>query len=318
MIPLNEKINVVSVVGPTASGKTKLAVELAKQFDGEVVSADSMQIYQGMQIATAKPDETEKQGIPHHLMNFLSPDKTYSVAMFVEDAKRCIAEIAARGKLPILCGGTGLYVDSLLNNIQFFGEGRDDAYTKTLQKQFEQDGIESLLESLAKVDPPSYERLKEERNPKRVIRALEFFHSTGKNITEQNERSRSSPSPYRVVKIGLNFTDREKLYDRINRRVDVMLERGLLAEAKSFLQTNIGDTAVKAIGYKELAPYFRGEASLEECIEKLKQETRRYAKRQLTWFKRDKEIHWLYVDEERNFDTLLEKAVLLIKGRFYG
>ena len=284
---MSEKQKIISVVGPTASGKTSLAVELAKIFDGEVISADSMQIYQGMQIATAKPDKAEMQGIPHHLMDFLPPDKSYSVAMFTDDAKRCITDISSRGKLPILAGGTGLYVDSLLRNIKFSEEERDEKLSRELWQKYEEEGIDSLLQKLSAIDPPSYERLKEGRNPKRIVRAIEFFYTTGKTITEQNEMSRLEESPYDAIKIGLGFLDREKLYERINLRVDLML-------------------------------YFEGEQSLEECIEKLKRETRRYAKRQLTWFKRDKEINWLYVDEEPNFEALLDKAVQIIKGRLYG
>ncbi len=297
---MSEKQKIISVVGPTASGKTSLAVELAKIFDGEVISADSMQIYQGMKIATAKPDKAEMQGIPHHLMDFLPPDKSYSVAMFTDDAKRCITDISSRGKLPILAGGTGLYVDSLLRNIKFSEEERDEKLSRELWQKYEEEGIDSLLQKLSAIDPPSYERLKEGRNPKRIIRAIEFFYTTGKTIT------------------GLGFLDREKLYERINLRVDLMLRNGLLEEARQVLGSELSQTSVKAIGYKELMPYFEGEQSLEECIEKLKRETRRYAKRQLTWFKRDKEINWLYVDEEPNFEALLDKAVQIIKGRLYG
>ena len=287
---MSEKQKIISVVGPTASGKTRLAVELAKIFDGEVISADSMQIYQGMKIATAKPDKAEMQGIPHHLMDFLPSDKSYSVAMFTDDAKRCITDISSRGKLPILAGGTGLYVDSLLRNIKFSEEERDEKLSRELWQKYEEEGIDSLLQKLSVIDPPSYERLKEGRNPKRIIRAIEFFYTTGKTIT----------------------------YERINLRVDLMLRNGLLEEARQVLGSELSQTSVKAIGYKELMPYFEGEQSLEECIEKLKRETRRYAKRQLTWFKRDKEINWLYVDEEPNFEALLDKAVQIIKGRLYG
>nr|WP_316611666.1 tRNA (adenosine(37)-N6)-dimethylallyltransferase MiaA [uncultured Ruminococcus sp.] len=286
---MSEKQKIISVVGPTASGKTRLAVELAKIFDGEVISADSMQIYQGMKIATAKPDKAEMQGIPHHLMDFL-----------------------------ILAGGTGLYVDSLLRNIKFSEEERDEKLSRELWQKYEEEGIDSLLQKLSVIDLPSYERLKEGRNPKRIIRAIEFYYTTGKTITEQNEMSRLEESPYDAIKIGLGFLDRGKLYERINLRVDLMLRNGLLEEARQVLGSELSQTSVKAIGYKELMPYFEGEQSLEECIEKLKRETRRYAKRQLTWFKRDKEINWLYVEEEPNFEALLDKAVQIIKGRLYG
>lgn len=316
---MNQPIQVISVVGPTASGKTRLAVELAKHFNGEIISADSMQIYQGMAIATAKPTQEEMQGIPHHLIDFLPPDQTYSVALFVRDAARCIKEITARGRLPIIAGGTGLYVDSLLDHVQFSEEQRDEAYAAQLRAELLQNGVEPLLQRLWEVDAASARRLSAEKNPKRIIRALEFYHTTGTTITEQLAQSRQTPSPYRAVKLGLNFKDREKLYDRINRRVDQMLAQGLIEEAQRVLASPLSCTSVMAIGYKELMPYFQNEATLEECIEKLKRETRRYAKRQLTWFRRDKEIHWLYADEHDSFGELYAAAVQTInEGLVYG
>lgn len=316
---MNQPIQVISVVGPTASGKTRLAVELAKHFNGEIISADSMQIYQGMAIATAKPTQEEMQGIPHHLIDFLPPDQTYSVALFVRDAARCIQDITARGRLPIIAGGTGLYVDSLLNHVQFREEQRDEAYAAQLRAELLQNGVEPLLQRLWEVDAASARRLSAEKNPKRIIRALEFYHTTGTTITEQLAQSRQTPSPYRAVKLGLNFKDREKLYDRINRRVDQMLAQGLIEEAQRVLASPLSCTSVMAIGYKELMPYFQNEATLEECIEKLKRETRRYAKRQLTWFRRDKEIHWLYADEYDSFEELYAAAVQTInEGLVYG
>ena len=316
---MNNPIQVISIVGPTASGKTKLSVALAKHYDGEIISADSMQIYKDMAIATAKPDTEEKQGIPHHLMDFLPTDQTYSVAMFVRDASRCIEDISGRGKLPVLVGGTGLYVDSLLNNFQFNDEERDEAFSAQLREEYRANGVEPLLRQLREVDAASAERLSAEKNPKRIIRALEFYHTTGTSITEQIKASRLVPSPYRAVKIGLNYRDRQKLYDRINRRVDIMLERGLPEEAREVLSSPLSQTAVMAIGYKELSPYIRGEEPLEACVEKLKRETRRYAKRQLTWFRRDKDIHWLYADEYDSFEELFAAAVQTIdKGLVYG
>ena len=316
---MNQPIQVISVVGPTASGKTRLAVELAKHFNGEIISADSMQIYQGMAIATAKPTQEEMQGIPHHLIDFLPPDQTYSVALFVRDAARCIEDITARGRLPIIAGGTGLYVDSLLDHVQFSEEQRDEAYAAQLRAELLQNGVEPLLQRLWEVDAASARRLSAEKNPKRIIRALEFYHTTGTTITEQLAQSRQTPSPYRAVKLGLNYKDREKLYDRINRRVDQMLAQGLIEEAQRVLASPLSCTSVMAIGYKELMPYFQNEATLEECIEKLKRETRRYAKRQLTWFRRDKEIHWLYADEYDSFEELYAAAVQTInEGLVYG
>lgn len=310
---LENPIKVVSIVGPTASGKTKLAVKLAQKFNGEIVSADSMQIYKGMQIATAKPTIEETQGVMHHLIDFVSPDETYSVAMFVKDASKCIADINSIGKLPFIVGGTGLYVDSLLNNITFSDEQRDEKLSLELYKIYEEQGIDTLLKMLSEFDMDSANRLKAERNPKRIIRAIEFYKTTGITITEQNEKSKLVKSPYSPIKIGLNFKDRAKLYERVNKRVDLMLENGLLDEAKDVLANKLSFTSVKAIGYKELLPYFNGEKTLDECVEKLKMETRRYAKRQITWFKGDLDINWLYADEYNSFEELLAQAVEIIK-----
>ena len=309
---LENSIKIISIVGPTASGKTKLAVKLAQRFNGEIVSSDSMQIYKGMQIATAKPTVDETEGIKHHLIDFVSPDETYSVAMFVKDASRCIADINSRGKLPFIVGGTGLYVDSLLNNITFSEEQRDEKLSLELYKIYEEQGIDKLLEMLSEFDIDSANRLKAERNPKRIIRAIEFYKTTGITITEQNEKSKLVKSPYNPIKIGINFKDRAKLYERINKRVDLMLENGLVDEAKDVLSNKLSFTSVKAIGYKELKPYFNGEKTLDECVEKLKMETRRYAKRQITWFKRDLDINWLYADEYNSFEELLAHAVEII------
>lgn len=309
---LENSIKVISIVGPTASGKTKLAVKLARRFNGEIVSADSMQIYKGMQIATAKPTADETEGIKHHLIDFVSPNEIYSVAMFVKDASRCIADINSRGKLPFIVGGTGLYVDSLLNNITFRDEQRDEKLSLELYKIYEEQGIDKLLEMLSEFDIDSANRLKAERNPKRIIRAIEFYKTTGITITEQNEKSKLVKSPFNPIKIGINYKDRAKLYERINKRVDLMLENGLLDEAKDVLSNKLSFTSVKAIGYKELIPYFNGEKTLDECVEKLKMETRRYAKRQITWFKRDLDINWLYADEYNSFEELLAHAVEII------
>ncbi|SCX85389.1 tRNA dimethylallyltransferase [Ruminococcus sp. YE282] len=318
MIFLDNSINLISVIGPTASGKTGLAVELAKHFNGEVVSADSMQIYKGMQIATAKPTIQEMQGIKHHLIDFLQPDQTYSVAMYVNDAKKCINDIHSRGKLPFVVGGTGLYVDSLLNNVKFSEEERDRKICDELNEIYKTQGVDALLDILSEFDDKSAHRLKAEKNPKRIIRAIEFYKTTGKTITEQIEKSKLEPSPYNTIKLGLNFKDRQVLYDRINKRVDLMLDNGLLDEAKKVLSNDLSQTSVKAIGYKELIPYFNCEKALEDCVENLKRETRRYAKRQITWFKRDKEINWLYVDELSPDDLLSNAIEIISKGHLYG
>ena len=315
---MDNSINLISVIGPTASGKTGLAVELAKHFNGEVVSADSMQIYKGMQIATAKPTIQEMQGIKHHLIDFLQPDQTYSVAMYVNDAKKCINDIHSRGKLPFVVGGTGLYVDSLLNNVKFSEEERDRKICDELNEIYKTQGVDALLDILSEFDDKSAHRLKAEKNPKRIIRAIEFYKTTGKTITEQIEKSKLEPSPYNTIKLGLNFKDRQVLYDRINKRVDLMLDNGLLDEAKKVLSNDLSQTSVKAIGYKELIPYFNCEKALEDCVENLKRETRRYVKRQITWFKRDKEINWLYVDELSPDDLLSNAIEIISKGHLYG
>lgn len=310
---MNNLIKVVSIVGPTASGKTRLSVELAKRYNGEIISADSMQIYKDMQIATAKPTVEEMGNVKHHLMDFLPPDKTYSVANFVSDASKCIADIVSRNKLPFIVGGTGLYVDSLLNNIAFNEEKRDEQLCEELMKIYADEGADKLLEMLSQFDADSAKRLSEQKNVKRIIRAIEFYKTTGVTITEQNEKSKAQKSPYNATKIGLNCRNRQILYDRINLRVDSMMEQGLLEETQKVLSSKLSFTSIKAIGYKELAPYFKNEKSLDECVEKLKQETRRYAKRQITWFKRDEQINWLYLDDYSSFEDLLSDAISIME-----
>lgn len=309
---LNNPIKLISVVGPTASGKTALAVELAKHYNGEIISADSMQIYKGMSIATAKPDYEEMQGILHHMMDFLPSDKSYSVADFVCDSASCIEKIVNKGKLPIIAGGTGLYVDSLLNGISFEKQERNEELCNELFALFEKNGVEYLLNMLSEFDPESAQNLQEQRNVKRIIRAIEFYKTSGMTISEHNRNSKLNKSPYKPIKIGLKYEDRQKLYERINRRVDIMLEKGLVEEAKEVLSKNLSSTSKMAIGYKELIPYFSGERTLEECVEVLKRETRRYAKRQLTWFNRDKDINWILVDKFDSFNDVLEYAISII------
>ena len=312
MIFLSKPIKLISVVGPTASGKTALAVELAKHYNGEIISADSMQIYKGMSIATAKPTDEEKQGIPHHLMDFLPSDKTYSVADFADEAGRCIEDIVSRGKMPIIAGGTGLYVDSLLNGVSFEKQERNEEISNELFALYQQNGIDYLLNLLGEFDGESAENLREQRNVKRIIRAIEFYKTSGITISEHNRNSKLQGSPYSPIKIGLKFENRQKLYDRINLRVDIMLENGLVDEAREVLSSSLSSTSKMAIGYKELIPYFSGERSLDECVEILKRETRRYAKRQLTWFNRDKNINWILVDKFKCFDDILNYAETII------
>lgn len=301
-----EKIPVLAVAGPTASGKTALAVALAKELDGEVVSADSMQVYGEMQIGTARPNEEEMEGVPHHMLGFLPPAESFSVADYVERAASCIREIHARGKLPIVAGGTGLYIRSLLRGIRFSQMPEDEALRRELEAQSEQDPV-ALWETLRELDPEAAAAI-HPNNRKRVIRAVEVCRVTGVPFSVQSKQAAEGDSPYRYALVCLGFHDRQKLYDRINRRVDVMMEQGLLEEAESFLKSHPGGTAVQAIGYKELAPYFRKECPLETAVENIRRETRRYAKRQLTWFRREEEAHWLYVDELGGLTRLVEQA----------
>ena len=308
--------NIVAVIGPTASGKTALSVELAKRFSGEIISADSMQIYKTMDIATAKPTEEEKQGIEHHLMDFLDPSEEFSVARFCELAKSEITTIAARDHLPIVTGGTGLYVDALLGDMQFEESEIDPVLRTTITAEVEERGIDKTLDYIRTFDPASAERLSVGRNPKRLIRCIEVYLSTGMTQTQLNEKQRSSGTPYHALKLGLTARDREVLYERINRRVDVMMENGLLEEARQFYHRQSGDTASAAIGYKELLPYLGGELDLDICVANLKRATRRYAKRQMTWFKRDASIRWFNIDE-LSFDDILSEATAIIKKEFH-
>lgn len=311
---MGEKINVVAVAGPTASGKTALAASLAKKFGSEVISADSMQIYKGMDIGTAKPTADEMMGVPHHLLGFAEPDEKFSVASFKDMAGKCIAEIASKGKLPFIAGGTGLYIDSLLQNIEFTPAETDFEMRKRLFEKAEKEGVQSLLEELRAVDPKSAEVL-HENDLNRIVRALEIYKLTGITATRQKELSRINETPYNSVYIGLDARDRNYLYERINLRVDIMMKKGLLEEAERYWKGNPQGTSVQAIGYKELKPYLDGEKSLSECVELLKRSTRRYAKRQLTWFRRNKEMHWLYIDENTP-EELIEKASDIINRSF--
>ncbi len=300
---MTDKIRVIAIVGPTASGKTALGAEIAEEFSGEVVSADSMQIYKGMDIATAKPTKEEMRGIPHHLIGFLDRNVSFSVADYVELAGYVIGDISERKKLPVIVGGTGLYVSSLLDNIKFADIKSDAGLRKKLEDEAERLGNSYLFEKLEKVDPESAAEL-HPNNLVRVIRALEVYELTGKKLSLFKAESRLEESPYDPVMIGLDYNDRQILYDRINKRVDIMVKNGLVEEAQSIFDSCNMKTAGNAIGYKELIPYFKKEKSLEECISKIKQETRRYAKRQLTWFRKNAKINWLKLDEFDNKEKI--------------
>lgn len=311
------KIPLIAIVGPTASGKTSLAVEICKYYGAEAVSCDSMQIYKGMDIATAKPTVDEMQGVRHHLIGFLSPDEPFSVAKYCEMAKNAVNDITERNKRAVLVGGTGLYYSSLVDNIEFLPEETDFEYREMLKRKAEREGAQVLIDELAAVDPLTASKL-HINNLGRVIRALEIYHTTGKTISMQNEQSKKTPSPFEAVSICLDSRNRNFLYERINRRVDLMLKAGLLDEAKAFLDSPLGRTAKQAIGYKELYPYFAREKTLDECIENLKMQTRRYAKRQLTWFRRCDKMNFIYIDDYSSGDELLKAACDIIERSAFG
>lgn len=316
---------IVAIVGPTASGKSALAVELAKRLGGEIVSCDSMQIYKYFDIGTAKPTAEEMCGIPHHMIDVVDPNKVdaYSCAEFVRDAKIIIDDILSRGKLPILCGGTGLYVDSIISATEFSVSENDPDYRRRLFELAEKYGNEHVYKLLKSVDPESAAAT-HPNNLKRVIRALEIYNASGITKSEWDKRSHEKPSEYDAAFIGLSFTDREKLYERINLRVDIMLENGLLDEVRGLMDAGTlrrGTTAAQAIGYKELIGYFDGNTDLDDAVEAIKRESRRYAKRQLTWFKRNPDIHWIYPDviqsDNDRFKIIVNNAIeYLTKYKF--
>lgn len=305
---------VIVICGPTASGKTALAVELAKIYGGEVISADSMQIYTDMDIASAKPTPEEQQGVPHHLVGFLDPAESFSVADYVRLCDECVRDILSRGKTPIICGGTGLYISSFVDNLTFDDSGMDFAFREEMRNFAEERGNAALLEKLRAVDPETASAL-HENNVGRIIRALEVYHTTGHTISQAKAMSRENPSPYEFVTVTLDFENRETLHERINGRVDDMVRRGLVEEARLCFEQPNRPTAAQAIGCKELYPYFRGERSLEDCIEELKLRTRQYAKRQLTWFRRDKRNLMLKIGENDQISDVVRKARALIEGK---
>ncbi|MBR5774355.1 MAG: tRNA (adenosine(37)-N6)-dimethylallyltransferase MiaA [Clostridia bacterium] len=310
----DNKIPLLVIVGATASGKTSLGVGMAKSFDGEVISADSMQIYKGMGVATAVPTAQEMEGVPHHLVDFLDVSEPFSVARYVELAGECIRDVHSRGKLPIIVGGTGLYINSLVDNIEFVDCGGDEQYRAQLKLRAEAEGAQSLLDELMLIDKETASKL-HPNNLGRIIRALELYKATGITMSEQVERSRRNPSPYAPVIIGIDYLDRANLYDRINRRVDIMIQNGLIEEAERMLG-RAEKTSAQAIGHKELQPYFDGTSTLEQAVENLKMQTRRYAKRQLTWFRRDGRINWIYADDAGVSETVLERARrIYLEGR---
>ncbi len=298
-----EKMPLVVLFGPTASGKTSLAVQMAKQIDGEVVTADSMQVYKHMNIGTAKPTIGEMEGVPHHLIDIVEPDENYSLSQYAEAAHKCIREVVSRGKTPILAGGTGLYIDTVVQNISLSEEVRDETYRKELLAFSEKNGNEKLMEQLRKVDAESAERL-HLNDTKRIVRALEVFKATGIPQSEHIRRSKDKESPYDAHKFCIMPSNREKLYARINLRVDLMFEAGLLDEVKALYDRGIDErfTSMQGIGYKEVLEYFRGNCDLECAKENIKQSTRRYAKRQVSWFKREENTIVLPMEYEKNLE----------------
>ena len=304
--------NIICVAGPTASGKTALAVELAKEFNGEVVSCDSMYVYKRMNIGTAKPTVEEMQGIVHHMIDVAEPDEDFSVSKYCQMAAPIIDDIVARGKTAIIAGGTGLYMDSLIKGNDF-ADFPSTGYRETLERRVEEEGVAPLLEQLYQVDPESAEHSL--NNPRRIIRALEVYYETGMTITEHNRRTQEFPPRYEPLWLGLDFTERSELYRRINLRVGIMLEMGLIREIQELLASGIPPkcTAMQAIGYKEFIAALNGECTIEEAADQVRMFSRRYGKRQLTWFRRNKNIHWITREGHESSEEILAQARQIIR-----
>lgn len=309
LIKMDQKQKILAVVGPTASGKSALALELAKRLDGEIICCDSMQIYKQMNIGTAKPTSEEMAQLPHHLFDFVSPRESFSCADYVDLAEKTVDDILSRGKLPVFCGGTGLYLDRFLNSTDFEETEINEEYRKEMGDYAREHGNEALHQLLCQVDPESAQSI-HPNNVKRVIRALEIFNGTGRKKSELDRESRTKEAKYEAIQIGLRYVDREKLYERINLRVDKMLEAGLLDETCNLervgaFESNL--TAAQAIGYKELLTFIRGEKSYEEAVEDLKRATRRYSKRQMTWFSSHGKVFWIDADGKMP-DQIVDEA----------
>lgn len=302
-----EKEKVIVICGPTASGKTAMSIELAKKINGEIVSCDSMQIYKEMDIGTAKPTREEMQGIKHYMIDIISPDQRYSVADYKRDAKTAIREILKKGKTPIVVGGTGLYVDSLIYEIEYQDIKFDEEYRKELEKQAREKGLNTLYEEAKKIDPEAILKISP-NDQKRILRILEIYHATGMTKTEQEKKSREKEPEFDYKVYALNMP-REKLYERINLRVDLMIKQGLIKEVEEiYHKYSEFPTAMQGLGYKEVVEYLKGNLTKEEMIEKIKQETRRYAKRQMTWFRKNKQTIWLDTENtlQNNLQIILE------------
>lgn len=302
-----KKPKVIVIAGPTASGKTALSIELAKKIEGEIISSDSMQIYQDMNIGTAKVTKEEMQGIKHYLIDFVSPDKRYSVSDFKTDSQNAISDILKKGKIPIVAGGTGLYVDSLIYGIEYPVMELDETYREELMKQAKTpEGLQNLYEQAKKIDEQAISKISP-NDKKRIIRILEIYRATGKNKTDQEKISRKNGVKYDFIVFAIDM-ERQKLYERINLRVDKMVEKGLVEEVKQLKEKyQHFPTAMQGLGYKEVVEYLEQKCTYEEMVEKIKQETRRYAKRQLTWFRKNKQTIWLKAEDgvAKNIEIIL-------------
>ena len=306
---------VVCVVGPTACGKTKLGVELAKALNGEVVSVDSMQIYRGMTIGTAAPTPEEMDGVPHHMVAVADPEEQWSVARYTQAATACVEDILARGRRVVLVGGTGLWLDALISGRTFAPGQSGGEIRRELEQRFEREGIQGLWAELEQVDPESAGKL-HRADTKRILRALEVYRETGRTISAHNAETAALPRRYDPVKIGLAFQDREDMKALIDQRVDKMVEEGLLEEVQALLRRGLPRTAtaLQAIGYKEFLGVLDGTATQDQAVEEVKLRSRQYAKRQLTWLRRDKEIHWIYWEKERDFDRALRLSTEILRA----
>ena len=310
-----EKKPLIILTGPTAAGKTSLSIELAKSIGGEIISADSMQVYKKMDIGTAKIRPEEMQGVPHYLIDELDPSEEFNVVAFVEKSKEAMKKIYAAGHIPIIVGGTGFYIQALLYDIDFSQHEDKESYRKELEQLAKEKGKEYLYEILKKKDP-EYAKITHCKNVKKVIRALEYYKETGKKLSEHNEEQRQKESPYNFAYFVL-YHDREELYDRINRRVDLMMEDGLLFEVESLIKEGYTKNLVsmQGLGYKEFFDYFDGRMTLEDTIDKIKKDTRHFAKRQLTWFRREKEVIWLNKKEYEQEKDLLDSVLNIIEEK---
>lgn len=309
---LGEKQKVIVIIGPTAVGKTKLSVELARRLNGEIISGDSMQIYKEMDIGTAKVTAEEMQGVPHYLIDIKEPTEPYSVADFQQEVRTLIKKIAQKGCIPIIAGGTGLYIQAVLSDYQFSDSGKDEEIRLRLEQQLEEQGMDKVYAELKRIDPKSAENI-HPNNVRRVIRALEVFYATGKTMTEF-QQSQQQELLYDVAYIGLTM-DRETLYNRINLRVDLMVNEGLFEEVERLYQKGIRDCqSIQAIGYKEIYAYFDGKVTKEQAIDALKQNSRRYAKRQITWFRNKMDVTWFDMTDVA-FEEKLDEIFSFIAGK---